>query len=345
MAYGTDVSVYVEDKAGDLGAPQSTPAWLSPDVDIPAHSGEAVQGANQVQVRVHAHDEPILDEKIVAEVYVGKPGFVLSPTNGTKRIDPGGLRFRPANVPGTEPVADETGNTLSFSWTPSGSATEIDGPGHHCLILRAFPESVTAPSSPFDVPNEQHEAQHNIEILTTTTHSASMAHGGAGTKKHPRHRDELTGLWWERFATMAAGKSGRRFVVGAFDPDPSEQLVAGIRRGLEQAKVKGFSDKPPGEVTFEPVDTSGEEIDPRRLLDDPRFAKGAGLGKGLFAEDRLLGAAVLDLDPRKLAGLLVRFDHSNLGPGTAVVMHFAQWSDQGRPEGGMTMVLPPPIDR
>ena len=43
MAYGFDVTVYVEDKTGDLGAPGSpAPWWLSPDVDIPAHTGEAV---------------------------------------------------------------------------------------------------------------------------------------------------------------------------------------------------------------------------------------------------------------------------------------------------------------
>src|SRR4051794_33368289 len=117
MAFGNDVSVYVEDKAGDLGAPGSpAPWWLSPDVDIPAHTGEAVQGANQVQVRVHTHEEPILDEKVVAEVYVGKPSLVLSPTTGTKRIDPGTLVFRPPNVPGPEPAAGEAGATLTFPW-------------------------------------------------------------------------------------------------------------------------------------------------------------------------------------------------------------------------------------
>ena len=92
MAYGFDVTVYVEDKTGDLGAPGSpAPWWLSPDVDIPAHTGEAVQGANDVRIRVHAHEEPILDEKIVAEVYVGNPSLVMSPTSGTSRIDPGTL--------------------------------------------------------------------------------------------------------------------------------------------------------------------------------------------------------------------------------------------------------------
>src|SRR4051812_30130801 len=162
MAYGTDISVFVEDKKGDVGAPGSTPFWLSPDVDIPAHSGTAFQGPNDVQIRVHSHEEPIIEEKIVAEVYAGTPGFVMSPTSGTKRIDPGNLRFRPPNVAGTEPVAPESGGTATFSWTPSAAPADTDGPGHRCLIVRAFPESVTPPTAPFDPANESHEAQHNI---------------------------------------------------------------------------------------------------------------------------------------------------------------------------------------
>jgi hypothetical protein len=344
LPYGTDVTVYVEDSAGDLGAPGSpAPWWVSPDVDIPAHPGEAVQGANSVQIRVHTHEEPFLDEKIVAEVYVGNPSLVMSPTTGTKRIDPGNLLFRPPGVAGTEPLADVTGGTLSFPWTPSSSGTAVDGPGHRCLILRGFPQSVTPPSSPFTVPNEQHEAQHNIEILLTTLKKAQMAQGGAGTRRDPRRRDEATGLWWERFATLAGGRRGRRFVVWAFDPAPSRQLVAGLRRALEAAGVSGFSKERPSEVGLEAVDARGEEIDPGRLLKRRGFARHAGLGQGLFAEDRLLAAASLDLGPRKVSGLILRFDHSNLKRGSAIVLHGAQWSDRGDPEGGMTVVAVAPV--
>src|SRR5256714_474874 len=309
-----DATDYVEDKAGDLGGlpTTSSPWWLSPDVDIPAHSGEAVQGSNDVQIRVHTHEEPIIDQKIVAEVYVGAPGFVLSPSTGTKRIDPGNLLFRPPGVAGSEPVADVTGATLTFPWTPSSSSADFDGPGHRCLIVRAFPQSVTPPTTPFDVPNEQHEAQHNIEILTTTTSSAPMGKGGAGTGKSPRHRDEKTGLWWERLGTTAVGRQGTRFVVWAIDPDPSERVVAGVRRALAHAGVEGFSKEPPEKVVLEGVKTRGEQIDPRRLLKEG-FAKSAGLGEGLFAEDRLIAAAELALNPDKVGRLLVQFDHSNIG--------------------------------
>jgi hypothetical protein len=340
MAYGSDITVYVEDKAGDLGAPGSMPFWLSPDVDIVGHSGEAVQGANQVQVRVHAQDEPLIDDKITAEVYVGNPGLVLSPTTGTKRIDGGTLLFRTPNVPGTEPVATIPGATLSFTWTPSASPADPDGVGHRCLILRAFPLNLTPPSSPFDVPNEQHEAQHNIEVLSTTRKSAGMAAGGMGTRKDPRKRDKQTGLWWEGLATMAAGRRGRRYVVWAFDPRPRKEIVAGIERALKQGKVTGFSREAPNEIWLEALDAKWEGIEPAYLL--KKLPKQAGLGEGLFARDRLLGAAAVELGPRKPARLVLRFDHSNLKPRSAVVLHVAQWSEQGKPEGGMTIVAVAP---
>src|SRR3954447_7681923 len=227
MAYGADVSVYVEDKAGDVGGPGSpAPWWLSPDVDIPAHSGQATQGANQVQIRVHCHEEPVLSDRIVAEVYAGNPSLVMSPSANTTRIDPGNLLFRTAAFAGTEPIADETGVTATFSWTPSASAADPGGPGHRCLVVRAFPQSVAPPSSPFDVPNEQHEAQHNIEVLSTTHASQMMVIGGAGTPGDPRRRDEETGLWAERFTTLAGRKRGKHYVAWAFDPTPGDLIAA-----------------------------------------------------------------------------------------------------------------------
>jgi hypothetical protein len=338
MAYN-DVTVYVEDTAGDQGAPPPGAAWwLSPDVDIPAHSGTAFQGTNQVQIRVHAHDEPFLQELAIAEVYVGKPGFVLSPTTGTKRIDPGNLKFRPPTSPGPEPVADIAGGTLTFPWTPSGAAADIDGPGHRCLIVRAFPESLTPPTDPFDIAAEQHEAQHNIEVLTTTKLAGDMAHGGAGTPGDPRKRERDTGMWWEELVTMAANPKGRRIVAWAFDPAPGERLSRGLRSQLKKAGLRGFSDQPPAETSLETPDGNGEPLEIQRLLKDGQLIEQGGMGKGLWKSDRLLNAAILDLSTEELSRVIFRFDLSNLKERTAVVLHGAQWSDSGKPEGGMTIV-------
>jgi hypothetical protein len=345
VAYGNDATVFVEDTAGDLGGtpPPTKPWWLSPDVDIPAHTGQAVQGSNDVQIRVHTHEEPIIEEKVVAEVYVGAPGFVLSPTTGTKRIDPGNLRFRPPNVSGTETVANDAGGTLTFPWTPSATAANPDGPGHRCLIVRAFPESVTPPGSPFDVPNEQHEAQHNIEILTTTTKKAKMDQGGAGTPEDPRKIDEDTGLWWERFQTLAGKKRGKHYVVWAFDPEPGPEVVDGVKKALKGKGFRGFSPNPPGALTLE-VQGKGGEISPGDLLKRGADVKFTNLGRGLFNRKNLIGAAELILGPRSLTSLILRFDHTSAPKRTAVVMHGVQWNERGEAEGGMTVVALAPTD-
>ena len=341
MAYGGDVVVYVEDTAGDLGAtPPDVPWWISPDIDIPAHTGEARQGPNEVQIRVHANDEPILQEKITAEVYVGYPSMVLSPVAGTKRIDPG-LTFRPAGVPGTEPVANVPGGTATFSWTPSNTDTDADGPGHRCLVVRAFPQSVAPPTDPFNVPNEPHEAQHNIEILKTLMKKADMSNGGAGTEHSPRFRDSATDLWWERITTLAGGDPGRRYVVWAFDPDPSHAVTRGIRHQL--GKFAGFSKEAPTMVSTRFGRKIGDEIDPRELLEDGLFVERSGFGRGLWAKERLLAGVAGDLEPDTLAHLLLLFDHSNLAPNTAVVLHGAQWDEHGKPEGGITVVALAPV--
>ena len=343
MPYGSDVSVYVEDRTGDQGLDPNHPApwWISPDVDIPAHTGTAFQGSNDVQIRVHTHDEPILEEKIIAEVYVGTPSLVMSPILNTRQILSAVL-FRPPGVAGTEAVADVAGGTHTFSWTPSNVATDVDGPGHRCLVVRAFPESVAPPVDPFNVPNEQHEAQHNLEIVSTQMKISGMSKGGAGTPKDPRRRDEKTGMWWEVFSTLAAGDKGKRFVVWAFDPRPARAIERAVRLAIPKG-FEGFSDQPPKQVTLEPDAKRGEAIDPRDLLKNGPFLEKSGFGGGLFTEDRLLAGASVDLGPTELSQLVMRFDHSNLPSNTAVVLHGVQWDEAGHPEGGMTVVALAPV--
>jgi hypothetical protein len=327
MAYGNDVSVFVEDSAGDLGAPASpAPWWISPDVDIPAHPGQAHAGTNQVRIRVHAHEEPFVDEKIVAEVYAGNPSLVMSPTTGTRRIDPANLRFRGSStVSGSEPIATIAGATLTFDWTPSADATQPDGRGHRCLVVRAFPESVTPPTANFDVPNEQHEAQRNIEILAT---SVEEGDGGLGTIHDPKFRDP-NGMWWEEILTRAIKKRAARILAVGLDPRPDKKIEAIVRKVLGRRKFAGFARARPDQVMLD-VGKLGKEIDPSRL---PRK-----VGEGLFAAERVVAAARVELGPRRSDTIRLGFDHSNLKDRQAVVMHVGQWDSRGRPEGGLTVV-------
>jgi hypothetical protein len=326
MSYN-DPIVFVEETAGDLGAPAAPgiPWWFSPDVVIAGPSPEiATTGANTVQIRVHAHEEPIMEEKIVAEVFVGNPSLVMSPTANTRRIDPGNLKFRTIDVPGTEPIANTSGATASFQWTPAGGTGDPDGPGHRCLVVRAFPESLTPPTGPFAVPTEQHEAQHNIEIVKLQM------------KKGSAWRSELT--------TVGAGpKKGRRYVVAAFDPRPDKKLEALWRRIWP--KLGEFATRRPKDFALEPLGTSGEPISPKDLFGKGQFVEGSGLGQGIWARSRVVAALGLDLGPRKVSGVAWGFDPSSLEPGAAGVFHIAQFDQRGRAEGGITVIAQAPAKR
>jgi hypothetical protein len=322
-----DPTVFVEDIAGDLGdrpAP-GVPWWFSPDVLIAGPSpGVATTSGNTVQIRVHAHEEPILAEKINAEVYVGNPSLVMSPTANTKRIDPGNLKFRTIDVPGTEPVANTSGATTSFPWTPTGTTGDPDSAGHRCLVVRAFPESVTPPTGAFDVPNEQHEAQHNIEIVKTQM------------KMKSAYVSELT--------TVAAGKKkGPRFVVGAFDPRPDKKLEALWRRGFP--KLGEIATRRPKGFKLEAAGAEGEPVSPRELFGKSAFVRKAGLGEGIWAKSRVSAGLRIELGPRKVSGVRWGLDPGSMEPGTAAVFHVAQFDERGRPEGGITVIAQAPNRR
>jgi hypothetical protein len=187
--------------------------------------------------------------------------------------------------------------------------------------VRAFPESLTPPTGAFDVPNESHEAQHNIQIIEAPAPKRS------GAAKE----------WRDELSTVGAGtKRGPRIVVGAFDPRPDEKLEAMWRRGWP--KLGPFATRRPKGFTLEPAGTRGEAISPRELFGKRRFAKAAGLGQGLWAKSRVAAALGLELGPRKPSGVRWGFDTATLEPGTAAVFHIAQFDERGRPEGGITVI-------
>jgi hypothetical protein len=125
-------------------------------------------------------------------------------------------------------------------------------------------------------------------------------------------------------------------VVWAFDPDPPQS----IRRALGHTAV---SKAPPDKLVIDPDPKHGEPIDPCGLLDNGPFVEQSGLGRDLFVKERLLAGAKVELRPKELSALTLRFDHSNLKPHTAVVLHGAQWDEHGRAEGGLTVVAVAPV--
>jgi hypothetical protein len=160
---------------------------------------------------------------------------------------------------------------------------------------------------------------------------------GAGIPHDPRRRDEKSGLWWQDVSTVAGGKAGRRFVAWAFDPEPDRRIRHALPKRIP------IAEKPPQEITLEVGRRHGKRIDPHNLLDNGAFMETSGFGTGLWSEQRLLAAAELDLDPDTPVTLRLGFDHTNLPEHGAVVLHGVQWTEGGRPEGGMTIVALAPV--
>jgi hypothetical protein len=135
----------------------------------------------------------------------------------------------------------------------------------------------------------------------------------------------------------------RRFVLWAFDPRPNPALFAPLREAFGKAGLGGFAQKPPQQARLETLRVRGEALDPRTFhTRHRRFVSRARIGDGLFAPDRLVAAASVELGPRRPVRLRLLFDHSNVRSGRGVVLHGAQWREDGTPEGGMTVVALPP---
>ena len=200
---------------------------------------------------------------------------------------------------------------------------------------------------------EQHEVQHNLEILSTTAMQArSPGMGGAGagqgTPEDPRQRDPETDLWNQWVITGIGGQKGaktpQQATVGvAFDPNPRRTVTQWALPALDRmGGFKGFAERPPASVTLDLIKTRGKPIhDPEVLLELAPFGR---VQDGPFVRDRLLGGALLELAPRRVAGLNVQFDLRDSDPGRPHVIHLGQFDRKGTPTGGLTIIAMAPRD-
>jgi hypothetical protein len=115
-------------------------------------------------------------------------------------------------------------------------------------------------------------------------------------------------------------------------------IIKHLGRHKSDTKI---SHKPPDNVVLEGKRV--EQIDPGELAHDGPFVEESGFGHGLYDSSRVVAAAALDLDTKNPVELRLGFDHSNLTPHSAVVLHLVQFSERGQPEGGMTVVALAPV--
>lgn len=157
-----DNCFYLEEVSGDGGNHTSTVWWLSPDIILNGGTYQAsASGPNVIEVRIHVQPCEAISTEAYIDVHVGDPSLVMTPTGNTTKItnnpnDP----TRPAVTVPFPPI----GATLvTFTWMNGG--TPVEAPGHKCLIAQVYPDSDSPSTTTFDLPVDQHVAQHNITIL------------------------------------------------------------------------------------------------------------------------------------------------------------------------------------
>jgi hypothetical protein len=306
-----DTSTYLEAIAGDNGVHDPNGVWwLSPDIQLTGPTSgpdKADPGAvNTVDVTVHATADgpanPTGAESITVELFVANPSLVMAPNNAqsTAHIDSIGV---PLIAPGGS-------TTTQFLWTPPNGAPASDpqSSGHKCLIVRAYADPLTPDDKHFYIPDDRHEAQHNICIVPC---------GGPGAARKP-----APGCGTSVNTINRSDKAVRVRIRATLDTDPSkivrEIALARLRR------VKGFQRlAPKGPKSF------GFTFDGVRAKALP--VPSASRGKLVESEVALE------------AGQFITFrfaaDLSGGKLGEAHIFHLTQAPAGGAVEGGLTVAV------
>lgn len=162
-----DTCLFMEAIAGDGGAhdPLTGTWWLSPDVQLTSNGGVAdvadKNKSNNITVRVHKKASCALPggSTVLVDVYVGNPSLAMAPGSISTKLVATPLLSAASLAGGVA--------TVTAPWTPTGSGTDADSPGHRCLIARCSRDTGDTPDAAAFHVEDQHYCQHNITIVET----------------------------------------------------------------------------------------------------------------------------------------------------------------------------------
>ena len=303
----SDTSTYLQAIAGDNGVHDVNGVWwLSPDIQLhgpvsgPDKADPGADNTVDVTVHVNGPDNPTGAESITVQLFVANPSLVMAPDNpqSTALIDSIGVAI-PA--PGGS-------SSYQFHWTPPSGAPANDpqASGHKCLIVRAYGDPLTPDNTQFYIPQDRHQAQHNICIVPCGGPGAASRPAGCGTNVNTINPSK---------------KAVRARIRATLDTEPSKIVREIVLARLRH--VKGFQRlAPAGPRAF------GFEFH--------------GVHAGTVAAPQLTrGTAVeseVPLDPGQFITFRFTADLSGGKLGEAHVFHLTH-SEGGAVVGGVTVVI------
>jgi hypothetical protein len=169
-----DTCIFMEAIPGDQGTHNAQrPWWLSADITLTGPvSGPDTADSGQVNtIKAKFHRKSAAsgchfpgDESITIELWVANPSLVMAP-----RVRGSATRVEFIGAP----VPNEGDSGIEqIDWTPP-AGLPADNPqagGPKCLVARCYPDSGAPSAASFFLPDDQHVAQRNLCVVTTTTH-------------------------------------------------------------------------------------------------------------------------------------------------------------------------------
>lgn len=318
-----DTCIYMEAVSGDGGVHNSSGVWwLSPDIQLvgPTSGPDKADPGEVNTVTVFAHMKGEASgctlapgtESITIELWVGNPSLAMAPNNpaSTAHIDSSGI---PLMSPGG------SGNFV-FNWTPPSGVSPSDpqSPGHKCLVARSYPDPLTPSSNSFFVPDDQHVAQRNICIVPC---------GGPGAARRPGACSlDVTTL------SVNAKRAEKVTLRAVADLRPVEYVRRVVLEHLKGTPgFKRIASAPPQGFEFQLSDFPDARVSDR--------TRSGCLGRLVAPGWRPTYEAKIQFEPEQSTKFSFNADMSAASFGDAYIFHLTQVGDDGRDQGGLTIVM------
>jgi hypothetical protein len=344
-----DTCTFIEANAGDGGNHNVNGQWwLSPDIALtgPVSGPDQADAGKPNTVVVTAHLKPgctpdSTAHNVLVELWIGNPALAMSPTINTRQIQATAL------IPFSGFNSTTHKGSHTFTWTPPPGAVEPDpeAPGHKCLIARVYNDAagIVPDGSSFHLADDQHSAQHNITIVSAPVGQKIRINISTGNP----------------------AKIAQKVNINvAQDLKPSAAVLRAITPGLQRLGFTGISTHPTTAVlettNFHahiaaellaagpatkaakleaPVSGKLADLASRAIQTVSHFTPNAA---GLFGNlNHPNLQTIIPLKPQVFATFALTADLTHAQKGQAVVYHATQSGQDGKPHGGITVVVRP----